>query len=319
MKLLTNSRASAFRTCARLHSYKYEQSIYPAEEPEALAFGSLIHRALEAWWTSEPLGMTPLVSALRVLNEGEADPFDRAKGQAMMHGYHERWAAALEGYEVIAIEAEFNMPLVNPATGRPSPVWRIGGKLDGLIRERATGDVLVLEHKTASGDISPGSEYVRRLKMDSQVSLYFDGATALGHPPARVLYDVLGKPALRPLKAGKQRDRDETPEEYRDRCVLAIAEDPNKFFQRSDVVRLESEMDEARFDIWQTAQAIHESERANRWPRNPSSCLMYGRTCPYFAACADGVALDDPRYFKKSDKVHPELSGEESRANGSTS
>lgn len=306
MQLLTNSRAGAFRACSRLHHYRYELGMRPVEEAESLRFGTLIHKALEAWWKAadgERMG-----DAWAALLAGEAEPFDRAKAEAMVRGYDARWGNADE-YEVLAIEAEFSMLLVNPATGRASPLWRVGGKLDGVIRERSTGDVLVLEHKTATGDIGPGSDYVKRLKMDSQVSLYFDGASAMGFEPARCLYDILGKPALRPLKVGKQRDRDETPNEYRDRCIAAIGEDPNKYFQRSDVVRLEAELDEARFDLWQVAAQIRESELAKRAPRNAQSCMRYGRNCEYLGVCCSEISLEDPRHFKKSDTLHPELSG----------
>jgi hypothetical protein len=40
--------------------------------------------------------------------------------------------------------------------------------------------VLVVEHKTSSEDVTPGSFYWSRLRMDGQVSVYFDGARALG-------------------------------------------------------------------------------------------------------------------------------------------
>jgi hypothetical protein len=54
--------------------------------------------------------------------------------------------------------------------------------------------VYVLEHKTSSADTSPGSVYWERLALDSQVSIYVDGATMLGHEIAGCIYDVLKRP-----------------------------------------------------------------------------------------------------------------------------
>jgi hypothetical protein len=50
--ILTNSRIRCFQTCRRKHFYQYELGIerIDEEEREALLFGHIWHRALEAWW-----------------------------------------------------------------------------------------------------------------------------------------------------------------------------------------------------------------------------------------------------------------------------
>lgn len=319
--LLTSSRMSAARACQRLHHFKYELGYRPAVEAEALTFGTLIHKGLEAWWRAPQA--TRLESALLAMAEGQADPFEHVKAQEMLRGYHFRWGD--EAFETLAVEAEFAMPLRNPATGRPSSSWMLGGKIDAILRDTRTGRVLICEHKTASGDIGAGSEYFRRLKMDAQISIYYDGAASLGHDISGCLYDVLGKPGIRPLKATPPEQRkfkkdgelyagqrlvDETPEEYRVRLVASIAENPSGYYQRGEVVRLESELDEARFDVWQIAQQIHAAKAANQAPRNPDACSRWGRTCEFFAACCGEASLEDPSLFKKIENVHPELTGE---------
>lgn len=49
---LTYSRMKCFKNCPRLHYYRYELGIQKrrSEESEALYFGNLMHKALEAWW-----------------------------------------------------------------------------------------------------------------------------------------------------------------------------------------------------------------------------------------------------------------------------
>lgn len=246
------------------------------------------------------------------------DPFDLARAEAMLIGYDARWSG--DRYETIAVEAEFRAPLVNPETGAPSRTWTLGGKLDVLVRD-ADGRTLIVEHKTASGDVGPGSDYLKRLRLDGQVSVYYAGAAALGHAVDGCLYDVLVKPGQRPLKATPeesrkytkdgslyktQRDRDETPEEYRARVMAAVADDPNAYFLRADVVRLEEEMRDAMADVWNLGKQMHEARLAGRFPRNPDSCVRYGRTCEYFGVCTGEASLSDPSLFRAS-IAHPEL------------
>lgn len=325
-RLLTASRLKSARSCRRMHHNAYDLLIKPAIESDVTRFGTLGHVGLEGWWRAAQdgiLGNARLSEALMLMRaraKPETDAFELARAEALMRGYHERWAD--EPYEVIAVEAQFRCDLVNPTTGRASQTWRLAGKIDVIVRDLRTGRVLVVEHKTSSEDVTPGSEYWRRLRMDGQVSIYFVGGAALGHQIDGCLYDVLKKPALRPYKAtpiedrkfkkdgtlyANQREVDETPAEFHARCVEAIAENPIGYYQRGEVARLEKDMAEAMLDIWQLGQELREAELVGRYPRNPGACTQYGRTCPYFAACSGETSLDDPEKFRRIDTPHPEL------------
>ena len=50
---LTHSRISTFTTCRRKHFYRYGLAITRWDTPEPLAFGSLLHEALAAWWGTD--------------------------------------------------------------------------------------------------------------------------------------------------------------------------------------------------------------------------------------------------------------------------
>lgn len=327
--LLTNSRLKASRACQRLHEYEYVLWWRLAVEPETLRFGSLFHDGQEAWWGWTPEAPVGRLAAAFEAVSGEADPFDRVRAEELLRGYDARWGA--EPYEVLAVEREFRAPLRNPETGAVSRTWTLGGKLDVVVRDLRTGRVLLVEHKTSSEDITPGSEYWRRLRMDGQVSVYYVGAAALGFDVEGCLYDVIGKPTIRPLKAtpveerkytkptkaepvsrlyANQREADETPEEFRARLVGDIAANPAAYFQRGEVVRLESEMTDALHDVWQLGRQIRESELAHRAPRNPDACVRFGRTCPFFGVCTGEESLEDNPRFTRS-TPHPELSGED--------
>lgn len=306
-ELFTNSRMVAARTCQRLHHIQYELGYRPLYDADALVFGTLAHAALEAWWlAADGERAQAALEALEPLRE-KADPYDYVKIQAIISGYDAYWGADAKYYEVLGVEVQFQCDLRNPETGKASRNWLLAGKIDVVVRDLRDGLVKIVEHKTASGDISAGSEYRRRLKMDSQVSIYYDGARSIGYEVDGCIYDVLGKPGLRPLQVNSKRSKPETPEEFQVRIIEEIAKDPSAYYQRFPVPRLESELEEARSDIWHLAQQTRESELAGRAPRNPSACVRFNKTCPFFSVCCGEGSLDDQTQYRHEDKKHPEL------------
>jgi hypothetical protein len=340
--VLTNSQMRCFRRCPREHLYSYVQGYRSTYEAEALRFGTLLHSALEAWWSADD-DAVKLEAAIEAMRPLVADEYDLVRAGVLMQGYDARWAN--ERLDVIAVEAEFRAPLINPETGAASRTFELGGKLDVVVRDRRDGLVKLVEHKTTSEEIGPGSDYWKRLVIDPQISTYFAGGKAYGYEIAECIYDVIGKPGLRPsavpltdelgnkivldangervrTKQGKWRQtgdaaegyvlqtRPETPDEFRERLTAHIAENPERYYQRDKVVRLEAEELDAAHDAWATARLIREAELANRWPRNPDACVRYGRTCSYFGVCTGTASLDDITLFRRTDNVHEELSSE---------
>lgn len=186
-----------------------------------------------------------------------------------------------------------------------------------------------VEHKTSGEDIGLGSTYWKRLTLDSQISNYYVGARALGYEPSGMLYDVIRKPTLQPYEAtplesrkytlptkkepiprlyANQRERDETPLEYKERLLIDIGKRPEFYFQRGIVVRLESEEMDAAFDTWQTADAIRVAKNTGRFPRNVDSCHQFGRMCDYWEVCSGTLQIEDNIAFETT-ADHPELDG----------
>ncbi|MFH0899060.1 MAG: PD-(D/E)XK nuclease family protein [Pseudomonadota bacterium] len=321
---LTASRLKAARACARLHHYQYVLGVRPRLEDEALRFGTLWHQALESWWSTPPAhrldaGSSAIAEACR--KSADLDPFDRVRAEMLLAGYDARWRE--EQFETLAVEKEFSAPLSNPTTGRPSRTWELGGKIDAIARD-GDGRVWIVEHKTSSEDLAPGGEYWRRLLMDGQISTYYVGATALGYEVSGCLYDVVAKPRIRQLRAtptenrkytkdgrlyANQREVDESPEEYALRLSESIAGDPASYYARSTVVRLEQEIADHQWDVWQIGKRIREDMLADRAPRNPDACLRYSRTCAYFDVCSGLASIDDETRFVRRG-INPELSQE---------
>lgn len=322
LPVISNSELRTFRRCAREHHFSYRLRRRTQQKAEALRFGTLLHVGLEAWWRCEGSAEERLGAGVHALRAGTSDPFDLAKAEAMLVGYTARWGD--EPMEVLAVEAEFDAALRNPLTGAESRTYRLGGKVDCIVK-LPNGRVAIVEHKTTSEEIGLGASYWRRVSaLDSQASIYHVGARSLGHDVEVCIFDVMRKPGQRPAKRtaeiklkkdgqpyANQRLTDETPDEYRARVLDAIQEDPSRYFARGEVVRLEHDEQEAALDTWQTARLIREAEVDRRYPRNPDACVRFGRTCEYLPVCSGEAGIDDDTLFRTADAAHEELSAPE--------
>jgi hypothetical protein len=418
VEIVTNSRAKAWRRCARLHFFLFVLGVRAIEDVVVLRFGALIHLGLEAWWQArlpeavrvQLVDAAPaaagedyterelciidgdsLGAALAAVAGKAADPYEQARVEEMLRGYHFRWQA--EDLEPIAVEAEFRAPLVNPETGALSRTYELGGKLDVLARQRSsTGrDRHRRAQDVARKTSSTGSPYwsapphrragvavprrgararlrgrVVRLRRPGEAGAAPEprprpaeerkytlpkykacpACKRKGAPPAPHLVDVAPRDVdgaaiglllvlcePDPEDATKRRvctdpggrlyanlrAEDETPDEYRARLVDALAEAPERYFARGDVVRLERDEHEHASDVWRSARNIRDAQLAGErlvqigrdaksaHPRNPDACFTYGRPCAFFAVCTGAASIDDPARFERVDNVHQEL------------
>ena len=329
LQLLTNSKRSCFLKCPRKYCLRYEKCRAPIREAKALSLGKLVHSALEFLWGNEAPAAVPLAGEwpgiemfYYALSDAEADTaiqYDIFKAIAMMEGYSQRYDG--DNYETIAVEAEYRAPLLNPDTGKPSRTWVLAGKIDAIAKDR-DGKIIIVEHKTTSDSVAPESKYWRKLTIDGQVSGYLVGAAALGYKPAYCLYDVLAKPKHEPKMAtpedgrkytkdgklyAKQRETDETPDEYGERVFGEIMKTPEKYYGRRDIVRLESEIESYSRDMWAIGLMIRACQLGNSWPHNGNACTEFGG-CEYFEVCAGFANINDDTLFATVEP-NPELSG----------
>ena len=342
LQLLTNSRRNSFGTCHRRHQFEYELCMRPIDDAGVLRIGSLTHLCLEKWWwaadgtTTERL--IEIEDVLHAQAEAGMDAYDIALVRAIMVGYEVRWGN-LHAIKTLSVEAQYQAPLMNPATGAPSRTFALAGKLD-VIAE-IDGRVVIVEHKTTSEDIGADSRYWLKLAIDGQVSGYYIGAKALGYEADGCCYDVLRKPGMKPAniplldadgikqvfgadgnrvrnKDGKSwrqkastadgyilQTRVETPEEYFARVLEEVKANPEKYYGRREVARTDSDLVEYLDDMWATGREIAEAQTKGRWPRNPRSCDIYSG-CPYFDVCASRASIEDTTRFIKGD-IHREL------------
>ena len=339
--LLTSSRMKTWRSCPRRHYYQYELArASHGPESAASALGTTVHAALEAWWcTWRDLGGYGALDAALYAARGdedaeadrERDPYTVALTQALVIAYDARWSRWAASVEVLGVEAPFVAPLEHPTLGLRARRWAVAGKMDVLLR-LSDGRVAIVDHKVTASDARVGSDWRRKLTLDPQVSTYFGGAEALGHPAGLALWDVIQRPALKPYKAvaevklkldgtprAGQRLADETPDEYQERLIARLADEgPEAALAHVEVVRTEQEREAHAWALWHTVREIEESRAAVRAcdgdaravTQNAGACMAYGSPCPYLPVCEGTASIDDPTRYRRLPVAHAELPAE---------
>jgi len=352
---LTHSRLACARTCLRKHYLLYELGLRPDAEAPPLRIGRVFHRGLELMAARGH--DEAILEAVAVYDAGpppgateeetHAWWVERETVACLLAAHAWRWAAMDAEMEIIACEQVFELPLVNPHTGRPSRTWRLAGKRDRIVR-LPDGRLAILEYKTASEDLAPESDLWKRLLIDSQISLYWLAARDAGLAVETVLYDVTRKPTIAPCqipvldadgnkivldesgarvfnqngtprqssdaKRGWRMLTDiESPRQFGERLTADIAERPDYYFARREIPRLQGDLDEARYELWAWGKILRDCERYGRWPRNTGACNGFGR-CVCWDLCTGGFDPADgivPEGWMQVEDVHQELLSKE--------
>lgn len=264
--------------------------------------------------------MTPLDAALQAIPD-TLDPFARARVEAMLFGYERVWGG--EDVTVLGVEQEFQFPLPR-LDGTNDPDWLVGGSIDLVARWR--GKLKFFDHKSSSEDTGAGSAYRQRLVMNGQITHYLLAAESLGLEPDGFVFDVLTKPQQKPQRATPvenrkyyvkgpqkgqlwkdQRAIDETPVEYRDRCVDAMREKLSDFFARIDVPRFDEDRDAYLADLNAVTTLIDTVAHHGLRAHSVDNCVTHGRECQFFALCSRTSNLSDRAAFRKKPTIHGEL------------
>lgn len=261
----------------------------------------------------------------------EAAQVVAAKARGLIIGYDARWKD--QKWQTISTEEVFQLPLVNPETGKESRTFTQAGKFDGIAT--FDGRTFLVEHKTTSDDIAhPDAVYWRRLAIDAQVSSYALANWQKGRKLDGTLYDVIKKPGIRPknlAKADRQhivssgayfgfivpmairescaatQDR-ECPELYAMRLARETMDDPVKYFARKVIPRLDSEVVEFAQELWDVGQSMLEARRHSRHYRNSDACMTYGSPCQFLGICS-GHDSPESEKWTRAKGVHDELDG----------
>lgn len=342
--LLTHSRMQCARTCLKKHWLRYEKAIVRDRQAAPLRLGSAVHLALELRAAgksldeavSEATAGYDEIPAWANTDEAVNDWLvERDVVAALIAGYYWRWQD--EELEVVANEFQFRIPIVNPETGRATPTFELGGKVDKIVR-LADGRLAVMEHKTTGDSIDSGSDYWQRLTIDGQISLYMLAARECGHDVRTVLYDVIRKPSISPRKVTKKDLAEivatgtwfgqavaapviqalqagvierESPAMFGARLLADMGGRPHFYFARQEIPRLEIDLEAFRQELWDQQRDIRERQLNGRWYRNAAACLNMGR-CEYADLCFAGIDVNEhlPSGYTRATTLHPELQGD---------
>ena len=157
-------------------------------------------------------------------------------------------------FEVQSVEQWFEVPI-----GKHTLI----GRVDGLSK-----DGLVVEHKTTSADID--ESYLYTLQWDEQIMCYMIATNT-----TKMYYTVCKKPTIRQKK-------DETDEEFFERCCQWYAEDTELKIRVIEVERSKEELERFKEQLEKT---IDEMERCTLFYNNTGNCNSYGRKCVYSSIC----------------------------------
>lgn len=314
---LTHSSMSTFRTCNRRYKLAYHEGIRPARESDPLRTGGNVHIGLDAraQGASVDDAVAAGIAAYAVLPSWVTTPehleewaVERATVSSLLAGYFWRWGD--DGYQIIATEQEFELPILNPATGKSSRRYTFAGKMDKIVK-LPDGRVALMEHKTTSESIEADSDYWKRLRLDQQISGYYHAARRLGYDVQTVIYDVIRKPSIRPKLVNKVR---ETAEQYGERLLADIGERPDFYYARREIPRLQNDLDQFAAELWAMTQIVGHSERYKMWPRNTAACVHPYR-CQYLDVCDHDTTNSVPDGFVRVDDPHVELTVKKEKRN----
>jgi len=326
---VTCSSLKTFKLCRKDYNLRFIRGLQGLEESEAQYLGTVAHEALERWHGRGDADKNKVVADIfnhidaafpeRELNERQKKDWHLAR--AMITAYMERYPS--EDFVVVAIEKQFQCPVINPDTGAASRTFYMRGKVDALVTRN--GEYFLLEHKTAA---VINGDYIERLPLDFQVTLYAHYLEQfMNIRIAGVIYNVIGKAKIQQSvgeteevfearradliaksKTGKSSAKQQMPEsdeEFAARLAKKYRE--KDMFHRSSLYIPRSQYEMLTAEIWELCQQLLIARRTNRWYMNTDVCFLYYRPCRFFPVCVSG---DNPNIIENRYRIgptHPEL------------
>jgi len=292
--MITQSALKKYQQCEQMYKYRYIDGYREIVRSDAMTLGTLVHAGLECFLKEQDVVHAVWHMEQVAQVEEDLPETHLVIDQAMMllRGYYNKWYDEHHAkYETVSVEEEFEVKLGGQ---------KFGGKIDGLIREKEGGRLVLIEHKT-SGDrtaTSMGGTYWKQLNSGMNIQLvlyqeamrkkYDDGSDK----PPKILYDVLYK--NRP----KMKDLEDMRVYYM--CSYAP-------FYRKELYYTDEERYKALWDLEVQAKRVSDREKDGCWTRSTSNCRSGFGLCPYFDVCQGMAELNTATNLEYMDDLHPEL------------
>ena len=307
-EVLTYSAIKLFQGCRYKYNLRINEELAPLSQDDNLYLGSVWHLVQEIWYGGGD-NDSKIEKAALVIDQSFPNRQTDLKQKRDWHLCHAMFRGYINMYpedefKVLGVEMEFVIPIINPSTGRSSRTFELRGKVDGLAQLKQTGELFILEHKSAA-QISGG--YIERLPSDFQINLY---AMALSRFLKRkisgVIYSVTRKASLKQSegeteeqfeirkaeliqksKTGKtsaKRKMPETDDQYRERLIEKYRD--QEMYYREVLYLSDEDATRTSSELWDITKLILAAKRANTWIPNWDNCFKFGnQPCMYWPLC----------------------------------
>lgn len=304
METLTHSRIMARQQCPMKEHLHYVERLRPCEIQWSLTIGTAWHRGIEelAKGASEDEAVRAGLAALdwiRPANEEEQYKLDleRARVEVMIRFAVRRFRPR----KTVAVEKEFLLPIVNPATRRKSRKFALGGKVDAIVEDE-DGELWILENKTVGTSLE---QFRGSYGLSHQLTTYvYAVSRMLERPVAGVIVRAIVKSRAEPKKKGGEIV--ESWDEYKARLLEMYETESEKYLSEDVVLRSTEQIEQFERELWLETQERLWQEKTGIIRHNTANCSLYGG-CPFRPLCL-GVEGARESMYRVSQTAHDELS-----------
>ncbi len=278
------SEVDTIRQCLLKHEIAYKERWQAPTTGPALSRGIAWHQIMETHYRvlkqmqdEMKAGVPPIsdkAMAARIWEAVHPHLYSQLSGtqseeqeilEWMYRGHIEHWGLD-PGWDILAIEHAPVMSLPDRA-GRRSR-FQIKMKIDLVVRERSTGNVYVVDHKSGK-DLPKDKE----LDLDDQFGLYTWGLRQLGHPVFGAIHSA--------ARTHRNKDQSRYPQPLDER------------FRRTRLVRTEIELETIARECYAAVRNAYSFE-IGQAPRSPDPDRCRWR-CDFSEACLLGRKGADHR------------------------
>lgn len=302
-----SSTITQYQTCPRKFMYSELLHLQPkGYYASALSVGSIYHRYMECFYSgvsthdadfkiaahmtktvddllkdADALGILPNGKSVNTIREHMTKDHALARAMALWSWHFSPFppTTSTDKWAVVAVELSVETP-------------QIAGRLDMILRNKDTGRLWIVDHKTTSQ--SP-AHVSGAFKFAIQPFLYRKLAAAhFSEDPAGIIHNVIRKPRI--LLKSSQTLTDYAREviewyegdgKWKKNAELHELDPP---FVRSIIHFTDTPATESQLQLEEVSAASRANLDPDRFPRYAHSCFAWNRPCPYLPICqADKV------------------------------
>lgn len=267
-----------------MYQYQYVLGYQSKFPDDKLTFGTQFHnKGLEPFWLGN--------EAKDVDYDAFEDTDQAIICEALIESYYNKYDC--DGVNALEVEKKYEIHTADTTGytyGVGTGTTRVA-VFDAIIEY--SGRTLLVESKTTRQYLT-GEWYWDKLDLDLQTGYYVWFAKQVGYDIDGVLYDVSRVPKMAMGKDGR-RSFKETEDQFYNRVLDKLSQDSDAFHQRR---LIQPNVDDImkQVDMWE--EAMVNAAKYDRYPRNHTSCFMYGRKCEFKPVCAGNSSLDNERLYQ---------------------